>query len=163
MTTRGKIIGFKSVFFVKKLKSQFTWNKQQKKVSFNNAASVNIKWFLSVLPHSDQVEEVRVLGTPQSTWTAWAWSPRLEGRDCRPSWASKVFLNHVLLNPRSLLSPGLGKGHTCRASTYPLCISGKWMNSWPSVVILICGGRKQGRGWTLTSTMREHLSFAPWM
>lgn len=47
--------------FVRKLKNQFIWNKQQKKVSFNYAASVNIKYFYSVLPQFEQMREVCML------------------------------------------------------------------------------------------------------
>lgn len=53
-------IGFR-ISFVRKLKNQFIWNKQQKKVSFNYAASVNIKYFYSVLPQFEQMREVCML------------------------------------------------------------------------------------------------------
>lgn len=58
VTEIGEIIGYSIWFFVKKLKNQFIWNEQQKKVSFNYAASVNIVYFLSVLPQFEQVKEV---------------------------------------------------------------------------------------------------------
>lgn len=47
-----------SISFVRKLKNQFTWNKQQKKAGFNYAVSVNITYFLSVLPQFEQIKEV---------------------------------------------------------------------------------------------------------
>lgn len=60
LTEIGEIIGFR-ISFVRKLKNQFIWNKQQKKVSFNYAASVNIKYFYSVLPQFEQMREVCML------------------------------------------------------------------------------------------------------
>lgn len=56
----GEITGFR-ISFVRKLKNQLIWNKQQKKVSFNYAASVNIKYFFSVLPQFEQMREVCML------------------------------------------------------------------------------------------------------
>lgn len=47
VTEIREIIGFR-VSFVRKLKNQFIWNKQQKEASFHYAASVIIKYFFSV-------------------------------------------------------------------------------------------------------------------
>lgn len=65
VTEIGKIIGFR-VSFVRKLKNQFMWNKQQKEVSFHYAASVTVKYVFSVLPQFEQT-------SLPACWTCYMW------------------------------------------------------------------------------------------
>lgn len=99
-------------FFVSKLKNQFIWNKQ-KQVSFNYAASVNIKYFLSVLPQFETSKRSLHAGHASVHMNSlWITCTRVEGHGCQSFWNSEVFLNHVLLNPPAFES--WAKGHKYR-------------------------------------------------